>query len=96
MALHINEGDEVFLHEGEKAFGSVMHAPKPGATEVIVYIEDAGEFRIPIKAVKAAHDGKVMLNKGMLHAELLEAIEHAHDEEDDLDHDDEEDKDGEN
>lgn len=84
--FRIEEGNEVFLHDGEAAFGSVLHAPPAGADELVIFVEDAGEFRIPMTAVKAVHDGKVLLNKGLLGVELLEAIGHAHDEEDARDH----------
>ncbi len=88
MAARIEEGFEVFLHDGDVAFGAVQHAPAPGAHELVIYVEDTGEFRVPMTAVKAVHEGKVMLNKGMLHVELLEAIARAHAEEDDNDHED--------
>lgn len=78
----IEEGDEVFLADGEIAFASVMHAPSAEAkNEFTIYVEDKGEFLVPIKAVKAVHSGKVILDRGKLDFELLQAIRHAHDEE---------------
>jgi hypothetical protein len=80
--LNIQMGDQVFLHDGEVAFGTVQRHPPNDAKEIVIYVENAGEFLVPVSAVKAAHDGKVLLDKGKLHQELLEAISHAHDRED--------------
>jgi len=80
--LNIKQGDEVFLHDGEVPFGSVQRHPPHDAKEIIIYVENAGEFLVPLSAVKAVHDGKVLLDKGKLHLELQEAIKHAHDRED--------------
>src|SRR5215470_9164169 len=80
--LNIKQGDEVFLHDGEVPFGSVQRHPPHDAKEIVIYVENAGEFLVPLNAVKSSHDGKVLLDKGKLHLELLEAIKHAHDRED--------------
>ncbi len=80
--LHIDEGNEVFLHDGEVAFGTVQRRPPNDAKEIVIYVENAGEFIVPIAAVKAAHDGKVLLDNGKLHQELQEAIANAHKSED--------------
>ena len=80
--LQIKQGDEVVLHDGEVPFGTVQRHPPHDAKEIVIYVENAGEFLVPVSAVKAAHDGKVLLDKGKLHLELLEAIKHAHDSED--------------
>ena len=78
----IQEGYEVFLADGDIAFGAVLRAPVSGsAKEFAIYVEDAGEFVVPVKAVKDVHSGKVILIRNMLHQELLQAIRHAHDEE---------------
>ena len=78
----IKQGDEVFLHDGEIAFGTVQRHPPHDAKEIVIYVEDAGEFLVPLSAVKAVHDGKVLLDKGKLHQELLAAIKRAHEHED--------------
>jgi hypothetical protein len=45
----IEEGFDVFVHDGDKAFGAVRRVtPK----EIVVYVEDAGDFVIPLSAVK--------------------------------------------
>ena len=80
--FNIQEGDEVFLHDGEVAFGTVHHRPPRDAKDIVIFVESAGEFMVPVSAVKAAHDNKVLLDKGKLEQKLLQAIKHAHDLED--------------
>ena len=48
----------------------------------MIYVENAGEFTVPLDAVKAVHDEKVVLNCGKLDHRLRRAIGHAHDAED--------------
>lgn len=78
----IKQGDEVFLHDGEVAFGTVQRQPPHDAKEIVIYVENAGEFLVPVSAIKSVHEGKVLLDKGKLHLELQEAIAHARDRED--------------
>ena len=71
----IREGFDVFLHDGEKAFGAVRKVHAHGLT---VYVENAGDFDVPAEAVKDVHDEKVVLSAGLLSAPLREAIRRAH------------------
>ena len=71
----IAEGFDVFVHDGEKAFGAVRRL-HPGV--IIVYIENAGDFEVPLSAVKEVHDEKVVLNSGKLDQRLKDAIRRAH------------------
>ena len=75
----VREGFDVFLHDGEKAFGAVRRVT---ATDIVVYIENAGDFTVPASAVKEVHDEKVILDGGRLHADLKGAIKRAHSGED--------------
>ena len=59
MHEKIREGFDVFLHDGDKAFGAVRQVRK---SELVVYIENAGDFEIPLSAVKDAHAEKVILD----------------------------------
>ena len=59
MHEKIREGFDVFLHDGDKAFGAVRQVRK---TELVVYIENAGDFEIPLSAVKDAEAEKVILD----------------------------------
>jgi hypothetical protein len=77
----IEEGFDVFVHDGEKAFGSVREARR-GAGHIVVYVEAAGDFAVPLSAVKDVHDEKVVLDCGKLDVALKRAIGHAHEGED--------------
>ena len=71
----IQEGFDVFLHDGQKAFGAVRQVRK---SEIVVYVENAGDFEVPLSAVVDAHSEKVILDSGKLDAKLKEAIRKAH------------------
>jgi hypothetical protein len=48
----------------------------------VIYVENAGDFVVPISAVEAVHSQKVILDCGKLERRLRQAIGHAHDVED--------------
>jgi hypothetical protein len=79
---NIREGFEVFAHDGEKAFGAVRQVAPHGRRELVIYVENAGDFVVPLAAVEAVHSHKVILNRGKLDHRLRDAIDHAHDAED--------------
>ena len=54
---------------------------RDGRAEIIVYIENAGDFIVPAGAIRSVHDGKVVLDSARLDQDLLDAIGHAHDRE---------------
>ena len=71
-------GDMVFLVDGHRAIGAVRGVWKQN---IIVYVEDTGEFQIPLTAVAEIHSQKVMLHVHLLNQQFLTAIRHAHDHE---------------
>jgi hypothetical protein len=79
MSEKIQEGFDVFLHDGEHAFGAVRRVHRDG---IVVYVENAGDFEVPLNAVKEVHNEKVILNRGKLDPSLIEAIHRAHSGED--------------
>ena len=79
MHEKIQEGFDVFLHDGEKSFGAVRQVRK---NELVVYIENAGDFEVPLSAVKDAEAEKVILDSHLLEPKLKEAIRRAHSGED--------------
>ncbi len=79
MQEKIREGFDVFVHDGEKAFGAVRRIH---AHELVIYVEAAGDFAVPFSAIKDVHDEKVVLDGAKLDAKLREAIGHAHQGED--------------
>jgi hypothetical protein len=75
MHEKIREGFDVFLHDGEKSFGAVRQVRKDA---ILVYVENAGDFEIPLSAVKDAEAEKVILNAHLLDPKLRDAILRAH------------------
>ena len=75
----IQPGFDVFVHDGDKAFGAVRQL-RPG--EIVVYVENAGDFEVPLSAVIDAHSEKVILNSARIDPKLREAIRRAHSGED--------------
>jgi len=71
----IQEGYDVFLHDGDKAVGAVREVNKH---ELIVYVENAGDFNVPLHAVKEVVAGKVVLDKRQISQRMREAIEDEH------------------
>jgi hypothetical protein len=79
MYEKICEGFDVFLTDGDKSFGAVRQVRKH---ELVVYIENAGDFEIPLSAIKDAQAEKVILDAARLEPKLREAIRRAHSGED--------------
>lgn len=82
MREQIQEGFEVFLSDGEHAFGAVRQVAPHGRPEIMIYVENAGDFLVPLAAVEAVHAQKVIVSPGKLDPRLRRAIGHAHDAED--------------
>ena len=78
MADHnyqVSVGDQLFLEEGGEEVGAVRSVERD---HLVVYVENAGDFVLTGPAVKAVHDGKVVLEPSQLSAELLNAVRAAH------------------
>ena len=60
----VQEGFDVFLTEGGKSFGAVRQLRKH---ELVIYVENAGDFDVPFAAVKDAGAGKVVLDDIISH-----------------------------
>jgi hypothetical protein len=77
-AFNVEVGFQVFLQEGGEEIGAVrIVAPD----HVVVYVEGGDEFVVKGPAVRAAHDGKLILDATKLSPEMLAAIGHAHERE---------------
>ncbi len=81
-AEKIEAGFDVFLHDGEKAFGAVREVSPHGRAEIVIYVENAGDFVVPLSAVQDVHAEKVILNGTKIDGALRQAISHAHSGED--------------
>ncbi|MEP6831180.1 MAG: hypothetical protein ABI963_12630 [Rhizomicrobium sp.] len=75
MSEKIQEGFDVFTHDGEHQFGAVRQVR---AHEIVIYVENAGDFTVPMSAVKDAYSEKVILDSGKLDPTLKDAIRRAH------------------
>jgi hypothetical protein len=78
----IEDGYEVFVSDHDKAFGAVRQVSPHGRPELVVYVENAGDFTVPLGAVTAVHAQKVIVDLAKLDRRLRQAIGHAHDAED--------------
>jgi hypothetical protein len=72
----IEIGYQTYVADGGEEFGAIRDVT---ADQLVVYVENAGEFEVPIDAVKAVHSQKVIFDCAKLDARLKEAINHAHD-----------------
>ena len=78
----IQEGSEMFVSDGDKAFGAVRQVAPRGRPEMVVYVENSGDYTVPFSAVSAVHAQKVIVDCDKLEHKLRKAIGHAHDAED--------------
>ena len=76
MQETIKVGYQAFVSDGGEEFGAIRDVSSDG---LVVYVENAGEFRIPLAAVKAVHFKKVIFECSKLDHQLRRAIGHAHD-----------------
>ena len=83
MAFQVSVGDQLFLEEGGEEIGAVR---KVAPDHLVVYIEAAGDFVVPGDWVRAAHDGKVVLDPDKVDDHLRTAAAAAHDAESDAAH----------
>ena len=72
-------GDQVFAADGGEVFGAVRQVTPHGRPELVIYVENAGDFVVSIESIEAVHAQKVIVNCRKLEPRLREAIGHAHD-----------------
>jgi len=77
----IKVGYQTFVSDGGEEFGAVREVAPNGRPELVIYVENAGDFVVPLSAVEAVHSQKVILSCGKLDRRLRRAIGHAHDSE---------------
>jgi hypothetical protein len=70
---------DVFIHNGDKAVGAVRRVHAAG---IVIYIENAGDFEVPLSAITDAYSEKVILDLAKLEPRLQQAIAKAHSGED--------------
>ncbi len=74
----IEVGYHAFVSDDDEEFGAIRYV-SPGSREITVYVENAGDFTVPIEAVIKVQSEKVTFDCGKLDARLRRAIGHAHD-----------------
>jgi len=80
MKLPIIEVDfQVFVSDGGAPIGTVRNVAPFGRPELDIYVENAGDFVVPLSAVTAVHAHKVLVDPKKLEQGLRLAIGHAHD-----------------
>ena len=76
MQERIEVGPMVFVADGSVGVGAVRETRRD---EVVVNIQNAGDFVLPMSAVRDVHSGKVVLALDRLAPDVLEALRHVHD-----------------
>jgi hypothetical protein len=79
MREAIEIGYQAFVSDGGEEFGAVREVSPNGRPELVIYVENAGDFVVPLSAVESVHSQKVILNCSKLDRRLRRAIGHAHD-----------------
>lgn len=81
MREQIQPGLMVFTADGESGVGAVREV-RADVSEMVINIENAGDFVVPMSAAADVHSGKVILDLEALDPALREALDHVHDAED--------------
>jgi hypothetical protein len=79
MQESIEVGFQTFVSDGGDEFGAVRVVAPGGRPELVIYVENAGDFTVPLAAVESVHSEKVIFNCAKLDHRLRRAIGHAHD-----------------
>jgi hypothetical protein len=72
----IEIGYQAFVSDGGENFGAIRDVLPD---RLVVYVENAGDFTVPLSAVEAVHSQKVVFSSARLDARLRDAIGRAHD-----------------
>ncbi len=78
---NIEVGFQIFVSDRGQEVGAVRIVAPFGRPELEIYIENGGDFVVPLTAVVSVHDGKVTLDPSKLDLKLRNAVAHAHDRE---------------
>ena len=80
MTEKIEVGFQTFVSDGDEEFGAVREI-SPDGRQLTVYVENAGDFTVPVSAVVSVQSEKVTFDCHKLEPALRSAIGHAHDRE---------------
>lgn len=76
MRDRIQVGYQAFTNQSKEEFGAIREITPKGVT---VYVENAGDFTVPLDAIESVVAQKVIFKADLLDDRLLDAIGHAHD-----------------
>lgn len=76
MSESLEVGQMVFVADGELGIGAVREV---GENDWVVNIQNGGDFKLPMRAIKEVHSGKVLLALDQLPQDVGEALRHPHD-----------------
>jgi len=62
MEQQIEVGFQAFVSDGGEEFGAVRQVKPDGRPELVIYVENAGDFVVSLDAVETVHFDKVILN----------------------------------
>jgi hypothetical protein len=77
MREKIQVGFQTFVSDGQEEFGAIREI-SPDGRRLIVYVENAGDFPVPVEAVVSVQSEKVTFDCKKLEPKLRIAIGHAH------------------
>jgi hypothetical protein len=77
----IRLGDQVYTAEGADPIGAVRELQSGRNPGLVVFIENAGDVTVPAFAIRAVHDGKVVLDPEKLPEPVRRALGHVRDSE---------------
>ena len=60
MQEAIQVGYQTFVSDGGEEFGAVREVSPNGRPELVIYVENAGDFVVPLSAVASVHSQKVI------------------------------------
>jgi hypothetical protein len=60
MREEIQVGYQAFVSDGGEEFGAVRQVSPNGGSGLVIYVENAGDFYVPLDAVAAVHSQKVI------------------------------------
>ena len=78
MKENIQIGYQTFVSDAPEEFGAVREISRNGR-QLTVYVENMGDFIVPVDAVLSVQSEKVTFDCNRLEPKLRAAIGHAHD-----------------
>ena len=76
MRGQVEVGQMVFVADGEMGVGGVREVRE---SDLVVNIQNAGDFVLPLEGVRDGHDGRGLLALQRRDASVIGALRHVHD-----------------